>query len=91
MVRVIMRPATMAIMVGGTMVMTGITTEVDMGRTREGGRGMELAAGRVGRRRMGRSLKRRLAERRRNVRRGGKGSSKKVSTFVIVASQLTSS
>ena len=85
----IMVEATMAIIVGGTMAMTGITTEVDMGRTREGGRGMELAAGRVGRRRMGRSLKRRLAERRRNVRKGGRGSSKKVSTFVIVAISIS--
>ena len=91
MVRVIRKPATTtvaaitAIMVGGTMAMTGITTEVDMGRMKEGGRGMELVVGRVGRRKMGRSLKRRLAERRRNVRRGGRGSSKKVSTFVIVA------
>ena len=89
---VIMKPATtmvaaiMATMVGGTMDMTGITTEVAMGRMREGGRGMELVVERVGRRRMGRSRKRRLAERRMNVRRGGRGSSKKVrSTFVIVA------
>ena len=89
---VIMKPATtmvaviMAIMVGGTMAMTGITTEVAMGRMREGGRDMGQVVERVGRRRMGRSRKRRLAERRRNVRRGGRGSSKKVrSTFVIVA------
>ena len=87
MVRVIMKPATiMAIMAGGTMDMTGITTEVAMGRMREGGRGMGPVVGRVERRRMGRSRKRRLAERRRNVRRGGRGSSKKVrNTFVIVA------
>ena len=89
---VIMKPATtmvaviMAIMVGGTMAMTGITTEVAMGRMREGGRGMGQVVERVGRRRMGRSRKRRLAERRRSVRKGGRGSSKKVrSTFVIVA------
>ena len=88
---VIMKPATtmvaviMAIMVGGTMAMTGITTEVAMGRMREGGRVMGQVVERVGRRRMGRSRKRRLAERRRNVRRGGRGSSKKVITFVIVA------
>ena len=92
MVMVIMKPATtmvaviMAIMVGGTMAMTGITTEVAMGRMREGGRVMGQVVERVGRRRMGRSRKRRLAERRRNVRRGGRESSKKVrSTFVIVA------
>ena len=90
MVTVIRKPATttvaaiMAIMVGGTMAMTGITTVVDMGRMKEGGRGTELVVGRVGKRTMGRSRKRRLAERRRNVRRGGRGSSKKVSTFVIV-------
>ena len=88
---VIMKPATimvgatMAIMVGGTMAMTGITTEVDMERMREGGRVMGLAGGRVERRRMGRSLKRRLAGRRTSVRRGGRGSSKKARTFVIVA------
>ena len=92
---VIMKPATtmvaviMAIMVGGTMAMTGITTEVDMERMREGGRVMELAGGRVERRRMGRSLKRRLGERRTSVRRGGRGSSKKVSTFVTVAISIS--
>ena len=85
----IMVGATMAIMVGGTMAMTGITTEVDMERMREGGRVMGLAGGRVERRRMGRSLKRRLAERRTSVRRGGRGFSKKVSTFVTVAISIS--
>ena len=46
---------------------------------------MGLVVGRVERRRMGRNPRRRLVERRRNVRRGGRGSSKKVNTFVIVA------
>ena len=85
----IMVEATMAIIVGGTMAMTGITTEVDMERRRGGGRGMGLAVGRVERRRMERSRKRRLAERRRSVRKGGRGSSKKVSTFVIVAISIS--
>ena len=95
MLTVIMKPATimveatMAIIVGGTMAMTGITTEVDMERRRGGGRGMGLAVGRVERRRMERSRKRRLAERRRSVRKGGRGSSKKVSTFVIVAISIS--
>ena len=95
MLTVIMKPATimveatMAIMAGGTMAMTGITTEVDMERMREGGRDMGLAEGRVERRRMGRSRKRRLGERRTSVRRGGRGSSKKVSTFVIVAISIS--
>ena len=46
---------------------------------------MGLVVGRVERRRMGKSRKRRFAGRRTNVRRGGRGSSKKVNTFVIVA------
>ena len=95
MVKGIMKPAiktvvaTMAIMVEDTIAMTGITTEVDMVRMREGGRVMGLGAGRVERRRMGRSLKRRLGERRTSVRRGGRGSSKKVSTFVTVAISIS--
>ena len=95
MLTVIMNPATimveatMAIIVGGTMAMTGITTEVAMGRMREGGRVMGQVVERVGRRRMGRIRKRRLGERRMNVRRGGRGSSKKVSTFVIVAISIS--
>ena len=38
---------------------------------------------------MGRSLKRRLAERRTSARRGGRGSLKKVSTFVTVAISIS--
>ena len=96
MLTVIMNPATimveatMAIIVGGTMAMTGITTEVDMVRMREGGRVMGPAVGRVVRRRMGRSPRRSIAGRRRSARRGGRGSSKRVrSTFVIEAISIT--
>ena len=56
--------------VGATMVMTEVTTEVDMG-----GKVTELDARRVERRRRGRSRRKRGEEgRRRSGKRGGRGS-----------------
>ena len=57
------------VVVGATMVMTEVTTEVDMG-----GKVTELDARRVERRRRGRSRRKRGEARRRSGKRGGRGS-----------------